>query len=289
MRAAQKIDSDFLSPDVRAARRFYLDLGPVDTGPLTVAAGGWEACAASYVIQRADFPYYSIEYVAAGRGRLTLGDRVESLAAGSVFTYGPGVPHRFSSDPSEPLDKYFVDFRGRNARTLLVDGQLGLGSCLSIVNGPRVRALWEELIAQGTHPSAHSRRGAGMVLDLLFIALAQGLSAEGPAGRARATVTRCQTYIDRNFLRIRTIDEVAEACHIDVAHLCRLFKKYVEQTPYRYLQRLQMNWAAERLLIPGMFVREVADSLGIDSFHFSRTFKRVFGLSPSEYQRLRGR
>ncbi len=280
MPAAKKIAPDFLSHDVREARRFYLDLGPADTGPLSVAAGGWESCAPHYSIQRSEFPYYSIEYVAGGRGSLAIGDRVETLTAGTIFTYGPGVPHRFASDPSEPLDKYFVDFRGRVAQKLLCEGQLGLGVCLSIVNGPRIRALWEELIAQGTHPSSNSQRATSLVLELLVLAMAQGLSADRKGGRARATLTRCQTYIDRNFLKIRTVDEVAAACFIDVAHLCRLFKKFVQQSPYRYLQRLQMNWAAEQLLVPGMFVREVADALGVDSFHFSRMFKRILGVSP---------
>ena len=70
---------DFLSQQVTAARRFYLDLTPRPTKGLTVVCGGWEECAPDYTIDRATFPYLSIEFVAAGRGELLLAGRRHEL------------------------------------------------------------------------------------------------------------------------------------------------------------------------------------------------------------------
>ncbi|RME66913.1 MAG: AraC family transcriptional regulator, partial [Verrucomicrobia bacterium] len=115
MMRRQRGSEDFFVSEVRRARRFYLDLGPVAKGPLAVAAGGWEACSRSYVVDRSDFPYLSIEFVAAGRGEVTLNGRTHPLVRGAVFTYGPGVSHCIRAHHTDPMSKYFVDFRGHDA------------------------------------------------------------------------------------------------------------------------------------------------------------------------------
>ena len=86
----------------------------------------------------------------------------------------------------------------------------------------------------------------------------------------------------------RELEQVARECHVDRAYLCRLFRRYDQQTPYRFLMRLKMNLAAERLQHPGVLVKQVAAQLGFDDpFHFSRTFKSMFGVSPQRFRRLR--
>ena len=57
---------EFFSPHVREARRFYLDLAPSARQPLVVVCGGFEYSAPDYSIDRAGFPYFSIEFVARG-------------------------------------------------------------------------------------------------------------------------------------------------------------------------------------------------------------------------------
>jgi len=70
---------------------------------------------------------------------------------------------------------------------------------------------------------------------------------------------------------------------VNASYLSRLFGRFQGDTPYRYLQQLQMQWAAERLHASDRLVQEVADELGIDPFQFSRVFKRVHGVSPSAF------
>ena len=66
---------EFFSLQVREARRFYLDLAPRHDIGLAVVCGGCESCAPDYAIRRSTFPYYSIEFVARGKGTLQLGDQ----------------------------------------------------------------------------------------------------------------------------------------------------------------------------------------------------------------------
>ena len=54
-----------------------------------------------------------------------------------------------------------------------------------------------------------------------------------------------------------------EECEIDQAYLCRLFRRFDREAPYRYLLRLKMNFAAEQLRDPKMLVKEAAASRGV--------------------------
>ena len=78
--------------------------------PLAVVCGGCEVCQADYAIHRGTFAYTAIEFVAQGRGRLTLAGQSCDLLPGSVFSYAPDVAQDITTDPRQPLVKYFVNF-----------------------------------------------------------------------------------------------------------------------------------------------------------------------------------
>src|SRR3972149_4137300 len=105
-------EPDFFSIQVREAQRFYLDLAPPPTEPIAVVCGGYEQCTADYAIHRANFPYFAIEFVARGKGAVTLAAQEYPLTAGVVFSYGPGVAHDITTHAVETLGKYFINFTG---------------------------------------------------------------------------------------------------------------------------------------------------------------------------------
>ncbi len=271
----------FVSQQVTAARRFYLNLRPRTARELTVVCGGVEACAPDYVVARRDFPYLCFEFVAAGGGEIVLGGKTLPLAAGSLFAYGPGVAHTIRSMRGAPLVKYFVDFIGRPAAGLLRGCGLEPGRAAAVAAVGEVRQAFDTLVRIGARRDRHTERMCGLQLELLLRTVAQAGRPEAAAERrARATFERCRGYVDAHFLRLRSVAETARACHVDTSHLCRLFRRFHDEAPLRYLQRRQMDWAADRLHATGALVREIAAELDLDPFQFSRTFKRVHGVSP---------
>ena len=91
----------FFSPQVLEARRFYLDLAPPAAKPVAVVSGGREHCSPDYSIHRNTFPYYSLEFVARGKGALRLHGQDHALFPGVVFSYGPNVAQDITTNPAE--------------------------------------------------------------------------------------------------------------------------------------------------------------------------------------------
>ena len=282
-------DPEFFSPQVSAARRFYLDLNPARSQPLVVVSGGREHCTPDYVIHRDAFPFHSIEYVARGRGTVTLNGRSHELQAGRIFSYGPGVQHDIQADPADPPVKYFVDFAGKRAPRLLAQGSLRPGSVRQILPPNELENIFDELIGVGQRASQQSQVLCGKLLECLLLKIAAASAPfEGVETLAYSTYQDCRQHIQKHFRTLRTLQQIARECHANDAYLCRLFQRYDHQSPYQFLMRLKMNDAADQLHLPGALVKQVAEQAGFgDAFHFSRAFKKVFGLAPDDFRRLR--
>lgn len=280
---------DFFSTQVSQARRFYLNLKPVPKTRLQVVCGGMEHCAPDYAIRRASFPFHSIEFVAQGGGRLKLNHTEHALQPGSVFSYGPGIAQEIFTQPQQPLVKYFVDFAGTGAARLLTGCQLRSGTVAQVFPPTEIQPLFDELIRNGLRGTRQTPEICTRLLEaLMWKILDARAPLPGQESLAFATYQQCRDFIGEHFLRLRSLDQVAHECHLDVAYLCRLFQQYDHQTPYRLLLRLKINHAAEQLQSPGAMVKQVAEQTGFaNQFHFSRVFKSVLGLSPRALTKLR--
>lgn len=280
---------EFFSAAVATARRFYLDLNPPKHRPLVVVCGGLEHCTPDYAIRRETFPFFSIEYVARGRGEVRLKGRTALLQPGRLFSYGPGVSHHITGTATEPLVKYFVNFTGKHARTLLNSCGLAPGCVSEVFPANALQPLFDELIQAGLQGRPANAGLCAKLLECLALRIAGARapleSAETPAFM---TYQQCRGHIEQHSLRLRTLAQIASECHVNNAYLCRLFRRYDNQTPYQYLLRLKLNHAAERLQQSGALVKQVAGESGFaDPFHFSRVFTSVFGLSPTAFRGLR--
>jgi AraC-like DNA-binding protein len=190
---------------------------------------------------------------------------------------------------AEPLVKYFADFTGAGAIELLRSCGLLPGRVSEVFPVNVLQPLFDELIDAGLRVGRGSPALCARLLECLVLRMAGAHApAEGADTPAFATYQACRRHIEEHALRLRTLRQAARECHVDSAYLCRLFGRYDHQSPYQFLLRLKMTFAAERLQQPGALVKHVAEEAGFaDAFHFSRVFRSVLGLSPAGFRRLR--
>ncbi len=276
---------DFFSKQVDRSAYYYLNLTATEDGPLSVVCGGWEHCMPGYDMRRSTFRYRGFEIVAAGRGSLRIGGNTVPLIPGTAFSYGPGIPHRIRTDPDHPMTKYFVDFTGVEANALIDATAIGQGPVL-VANPARVTGILDTLHQVADEGGPHAQRTAVLLLRaVLLMADAQARAPAATRSQAERSYDTCKRCIDERFLEFEGLTDLAAACHMDPATVCRLFKRFGQHTPYQVLLRRRMNHAASRLQSSDSLIKEVAAELGYnDPFHFTRAFKRIHGLSPQQFR-----
>jgi len=275
----------FISTQITSGEYYYLNLNPGKQAGETVVCGGREQCAANYRIERDGFRYPTIEFVAAGKGRLTIHGTRYELRPGMVFHYGPRTPHLIETDPDHPLLKNFVSFTGHELTEMLKHSVFRRGIPLYASRPFRIRSIFENLISTGNVQSRNRDALCVLLLrQLILVADDTAMDAATAASPAWQTYLRCRQHIERNFLEIPTVNDAAQACFVDQAYLARLFKRFADESPLQLLNRVKMNKAAELLGNRNMLVKEVAEAVGFsDPYHFSRVFKRVYGIPPETF------
>ncbi len=226
-------------------------------------------------------------YVVAGHGGHRSGAREWDLKPGSIF-FHCGEDFDTWSRPEAPLELLIVGCTGRDSasyRRSFFDSQ---GDALFPRNPHRIHGILSEMFAIAKEGGAQAEAICNHYLPVLYSVIAAGLSDVQEQSSARSTFEACRNTVDRGFLGIRSMQDVAREHRISHAHLCRLFKRYAGITPHDYLMQMKMNFALHQLISTGMTVQEVAEDLGFpDPFTFSKAFKRVLGTSPSAYRRNR--
>lgn len=99
-----------------------------------------------------------------------------------------------------------------------------------------------------------------------------------------ATLQSAIDFIRKEFSENIQISDIAAASNCSESYLCRIFKKHLGKSPYRYLTQYRL-FVAEKLLKSKSSVTEVASMSGFcDSSTFIKCFKKAFGTTPLKYK-----
>jgi transcriptional regulator GlxA family with amidase domain len=92
-------------------------------------------------------------------------------------------------------------------------------------------------------------------------------------------------YIDKNYHKKISIEDLAEMCFVSPATFYRSFKKILKKSPMEYIINLRINHAAELILERNMAIANIAEYVGYSSLAlFNRHFKSIKKISPREYR-----
>lgn len=258
----------------------------IETDQPQIVLAGYERTLSNYRIERDDFPFWGLEFVVGGSGRLWLDGQAHTLGPGTAFCYGPNTRHIIESDNKIPLEKYFIDLHGAAAEARLQASKWIEQNFRSSIPSTRICSLIDGIIQDEIDQVATASILEHSLQLILELSVPRPLSKHAQSGNAYATYLRVREYFDTHYSQQGRVKDFSKKTHIDSAYLSRLFTKFGKETPYRYLNRLRMNRAMHLLLHHNLQIQEIADSVGYsDAFHFSTRFKQYYGHSPKAFKR----
>ena len=99
-------------------------------------------------------------------------------------------------------------------------------------------------------------------------------------------INEAVVYIQQNFNRELTVDEVAGFCKLNRNYFSRKFKKVIGCTPQEFLIRQRLTNAAELMSLTDLPIKSIAAQCGYpNQFHFSQAFKKFYGMPPQEWRK----
>lgn len=123
--------------------------------------------------------------------------------------------------------------------------------------------------------------------ELLSLLMKDSWHPENSRNHTKKTaLAEIKAYLDENYTKKITLDELAERYYINKFYLTRIFKAQYGTSISAYLQEIRITQAKHELRFSDKSIEEIAAECGIgELYYFSRVFKNIEGISPSEYRK----
>ena len=221
---------------------------------------------------------YHILIVIKGSYLVMHGDDMQKLCEGGFVLYYPNEPHGYEA--MENSLSYWIHFSGTAAAELLSTANLPSG----IYEKCSPSAL-EKCAALLSYTANESTK---MLSISTLIELIHELSLSAKNEKAKKipeAVLAAVAYINMNYARNITIDELSSVSGYSKSRFSHLFSETMRTTPIKYQNKLRLESARSALLAADLSVGEIASLCGFeDQLYFSRVFRKEFGVPPSEYK-----
>lgn len=94
------------------------------------------------------------------------------------------------------------------------------------------------------------------------------------------------SFIQRNYTEKITLSDIASSANVGQSKCCRLFSKYLGQTPNNYLIDYRLQNCVELLQSTDMSITEISVATGFGSgSYFAETFRKKYGTTPTNYKK----
>ena len=112
------------------------------------------------------------------------------------------------------------------------------------------------------------------------------VSNTGHAAVSSTHITSIMDYIEKNYRKELSLDQVADYFHLNYAYLSALFRKATGLTFLKFYNNVRLSHALQDLLRTDDSIQQIALRNGYtDTRSFNAAFKRDYGMLPSEYRK----
>jgi AraC-like DNA-binding protein len=248
-------------------------------------------------------PEVELVYIKSGRGKKIIGNQISSFGAGEIVLIGSGLSHRWVPDQSREdstietpeaivsyihpgvfSDQFYTVQECRKLRDLFEKCKKGI-----FLTGESRK------IAETKIQRLATRRGFKKILGLLdilyFIATSDEITiicneaavADGNVYSDR--FNEVYQYIEKNFTKDISLEEIAKVAHLTPTAFCRLFKQKTQKPFTTYLNDKRIAYACNLLKESDQSIYQIAGDAGFNtSSNFNKCFRQKVGISPGEYR-----
>lgn len=249
---------------------------------------------------------FEIIYIKDSTGTRFIGNNIAKYQGGDIFLIGSNLPHFMKSDDiyhSENSDlrvkgtiiqfeKEFMYHAINNyphfvkIKHLFKDAQRGIYFASNKV--PQLEVLLKKIPLE-----------SGLNQLLLFLEILQIMSESVNKQIISTTdfvnetiydtvrIDRIITFLNSNYTRNVSLDEIASFAAMNTAAFCRYFKSKTGKSFKNYILDMRIGYACKLLLMEDISISQLSSECGFESIsHFNKTFKKNTGAVPSRYRKI---
>lgn len=251
---------------------------------------GFQKCAPGHSYGPAVRDHFLIHFIHSGKGFFQAGNKTYPLQAGQGFLICPDTVTYYEADRNNPWHYSWVGFHGLKAEMYLKNANLTLDNpVFTYTQDSFIEDCFSQMRATKALVKGKEMRLLGLLYQFLsqLIEVSQGDHfVDGNGNRKEHYVKQVIQYIEMNYSRKTTVEEIARHIGLDRSYLGSVFKEYLNLSIQDYLIAFRINKACELMENDTLCIGDIARSVGYeDPLLFSKVFKKVNGHPPSIYRK----
>lgn len=260
---------------------------------LSVYHCGYEKCRLVRMEEAEGGRHYLFYYIVSGDGSLrvqneTEDEKIYSLSSGRGFLIDVGRKERYQILAKGNWEYAWIEFGGARAGEYMNRAGLSDTQPLYIPEeegqGDEILQCMLALIRCRDEYPLQAVGHMYLLMDSL-IRTSRFRRERDLDLKCEKYVNRAVHYIEQNYFRPISVEELAKKCWLDRSYFGKVFKSVMGQSPQSFLISFRMEKAAEELMTGDTPIGDVGAAVGYpNQLNFSRAFKGVYGISPREYR-----
>ncbi|MBZ9627864.1 AraC family transcriptional regulator [Psychroflexus sp. CAK1W] len=244
-------------------------------------------------------PELELVYVNEGSGKLLVGSHASFYRNGNLIFIGSNLPHcgftdTLEKNQQETVVQMLPSFLGKsffeipelkNIKKLLQRAQYGI-----VFHGEAKREIGHKIEALETAPPVERLIGLLEVFNMMektknyTLLNANGFLLEAKL-EDNQRINLIFNFVQQEFRRSITLDEISEKVNMTKPAFCRYFKKITRKTFTDFVNSYRITHAAKMLHEKQISILDVCYESGFNNFsHFNKKFKAFTGRTPTQYR-----
>ncbi|HEY5561362.1 MAG TPA: AraC family transcriptional regulator [Clostridiaceae bacterium] len=234
------------------------------------------------------YPDYHWLHTGKGSGKLIINGEEHLIGQNMGFFFDPYIPHKYYCETG-PWETYYITFNGYAVKELLKLLKFPSYGVYYLKSREAIEGYMNIIANSINSKGPLSGYKSSSILYEFLTEFKDYISEENKeVNRGYVQLKPAVKYIEDNFERDLTLEEIASTVRVTPQYLCKLFKENFNMRPFVYITKLRLRKAKELLIQDSeKQVGQIAYETGYkDVSYFCAMFKKYEGMSPVNFRKI---
>lgn len=237
---------------------------------------------------RQNLDSYLFVAVTDGKGELTFKNQTFTVSKGECFFIDCRMAHHYESISKEPWEIMWVHFNGATSEQYYEYFTNQGKNVFKPLSTEKIISIISEIISVNECKNTNAEIVTSKLLvELLTFILMTSSEKSSYDTALKQKLISVYEYINENFSRDISLDELASEFFISKFYLTREFKKLYGKTIFQHIITARINYGKNLLRFSDKSIEEISVLCGFnDQSYFARQFKKAENLTCFAYRKM---